>query len=247
MTEIVTQIHPGVKIIFSTVADGSMAAAGGAPSTPKHTENVERFLRQHDFPLHRTRVHVTYGDASTYTDIIRVTDENSGGNIAADALYTTIPFSVITLPVADCIATVVYDPVTSMLGVLHLGRHSSVEGLIESFVIEVADTLGSDPRDWYVWMSPSIHKEYDRLDYFEPPAVESWRDYMYEKDGKIHIDTIGYNRSRFVRAGVSTERVTVSPCDTYDSQDFFSHRAATEVASSQRQGRMMVAAMMRRK
>ncbi len=175
MDDIVQQIHPDVEILFSTVSDGSIAAGGGAPSTPEHERNVERFLAAHDFGTVRTRVYVTYSQDNTYTEVVRVTDANVGQNVMCDALYTTEPGYVITLPVADCVATVVYDPATGMLGVLHLGRHASVAGLIESFVIDVADTLGSDPRDWYVWMSPSIRADHDRLDYFTPPWPDNWR------------------------------------------------------------------------
>lgn len=245
MSDIVQQIHPDVEILFSTVSDGSMAAGGGAPSTPEHERNVERFLAAHDFRLERTRIFVTYGGGNTYTEVRRVTNANAGQNVMCDALYTTEPGYVITLPVADCVATVVYDPATCMLGVLHLGRHASIAGLIESFVIDVADTLGSDPRDWYVWMSPSIRADHDRLDYFTPLWPDNWRDYMSHKDGKIYIDTVGHNTSRFVRAGVSPERITVSPISTYDDTRFYSQRAYAETGDPSRLGRMMVAARIR--
>ena len=246
MSGIVRQIHDDIEILFSTTSDGSVAAGGGAPSKPEHRENVDRFLTTHDFEAERTRIFVTYRDGNTYTQVARVTDENAGQDIACDALYTTQTGSTITLPVADCVATVVYDPVVGMLGVLHLGRHASVAGLIESFVIEVADRLGSDPRDWHIWMSPSIRSDHDRLDYFNPPNIEHWRDYISTgSDGKIHIDTVGHNTSRFVRAGVRPERITVSPISTYDDRRFYSQRAYAETGDSSRLGRMMLAARIR--
>lgn len=220
-----------------------MAAGGGAPSSPDHAANVERFLAANNFPLERTRVYVTYCDDSTYTDVAHITAANAGRDIRCDALYTTDVDSVITLPVADCIATIVYDPVAGMLGVLHLGRHSSVAGLIESFVIDVADNVGSDPRDWYVWMSPSIRSKNDRMKYFTPPNSDNWRNHTRTgDDGLIHIDMIGHNTSRFVRAGVDPGRITVSPIDTYDDTRFYSQRAYSETGDNARLGRMMVAA-----
>lgn len=236
------QLHPWVKIAFSTAEDGSMASGGAMPSSPEHAKNVERFLRRHDFPTERTRIYATYASDRTYTDVVRLTDSNAGGDIVCDALYTTEIAQVITLPVGDCIATIVYDPVTNLLGVLHLGRHASVAGLIESFAIEIADNVGSDPRDWLVWMSPSIRAENDRLDYFTPPNPEDWREFMTQKDGKIHIDNVGYNRSRFIRAGVHPHNIAISLLNTYIDKRFYSHRAATEQNDPSRQGRMMVAA-----
>lgn len=240
-------LHDGVQIIFSTADDGSMAAGGGAKSDPQHQANADEFLVKYGFPTERYRVLVRYGD-NDYTDVERITSDTPYGDIACDALYTTEPGRVITLPVADCIATVVYDPVADMLGVLHLGRHSSVAGLIESFAIEVADNVGSDPRDWLVWMSPSLRQDNDRLEYFTPPDTDEWRDYIHQhSDGSVYIDTAGHNRARFERAGVEPANIAISPIDTYSDERFFSHRAANQLQNPARQGRMMVAAAISRR
>lgn len=230
-----------VELIFSTADDGSMTAGGGQATSSDHAANVTTFLKQHGFPLERSRVFVTYGVERTYVDIARVDQSNVGQEILADALYTTEPGRVITLPVADCIATVVYDPVTGMLGVLHLGRHSSVAGLIEHFVIEVADTIGSDPRDWCVWMSPSLRQAHDRMEYFAPADEDEWRDFVDTRADGIYIDVVGHNRARLERAGVSPGNIIISPIDTYTDERFFSHRAARELGQPSRRGRMMVA------
>lgn len=235
-------IHKNVKLIFSTASDGSMAGGGGQPADGLHTQSVDEFLRGNDFPTERARVYVRYGDEQSYVKIERVDAGNAGREILADALYTTEPGRVITLPVADCIAAVVYDPVTKMLGVLHLGRHSSVAGLIEHFVLEVADRLGSDPRDWLVWMSPSLKMSSDKLEYFTPAGTDEWKDYVEATESGLHIDIAGHNKDRFIRAGVDLSNIIISPVDTYQDRSYFSHRAATEQADDSRQGRMIVAA-----
>ena len=236
------RLHDDIEIIFSTVSDGSMAAGGGQPANPDHQRNADRFLQKYNFPLERYRVLVRYGDQQSYRDIVRIDQSTPAGDVVSDAVYTTLAEVVITLPVADCVATVVYDPVSKLLGVLHLGRHSSVAGLIESFIIEVADNVGSDPRDWHIWMSPSLRQSNDRLDYFQPPDITEWQDYMRAgDDNKIHIDTVGHNVARFVRAGVASENITVSPIDTYGDQRFYSQRAYVEQGNLHKQGRMMVA------
>lgn len=219
-----------------------MASGGGQPDTGPYSDNVDKFLLGNNFPLERSRVHVKYGDEQSYIKIERIDDASAGRDIMADALYTTEPGRVITLPVADCIATAVYDPVTSLLGVMHLGRHSSVAGLIEHFVLEVADNLGSDPRDWHVWMSPSLKKPSDRLDFFELSDTEEWKDYVDIDDTGIRIDTVGHNKARFMRAGVKGQNIIISPEDSYRDETYFSHRAAKELDDSSRQGRMLLAA-----
>lgn len=242
----VQSLPDGITVIFSDVSDGSIAAGAGNPSSPQHEANIVTFLRRYGLdPSGRTKVFVTYGPENTYTNVERVTSENAGAAIVSDALYTTDTDRLITLPVADCIATVIYDPVAGMMGVLHLGRHASVAGLIETFIIEVADTLGSDPRDWHVWMSPSLKKAHDIMEYFDPPNPDHWKDFV-ERDSemKIHIDIDGHNQDRFIRAGVIPENIIVSPEDTYSDERYYSNRAANELNLPDRQGRMMVAAIM---
>lgn len=235
----------GVHVAFSSVEDGSIAAGGGRPSLSEHEKHTINFLTRNRFaPNGRAKVFVTYLPENTYTHIERVR-ENDEGAIKSDALFTTVKGKVLTLPVADCIATVVYDPVARMLGVLHLGRHASVAGLIEEFAVRLADEIGSDPRDWHVWMSPSLKPDNDRMEYFTPPHPEQWTAWQQVgKDGMIHIDIPGHNRDRFERLGVASANIYISPINTYADERYYSHRAATEQGRPDRQGRMMVAAVM---
>lgn len=238
----------GVSIAFSSAEDGCMPFGGGAESTNEQKEAVYRFLRKYGFDTaHVVKVGVLYEPTSTFTHIERA-DSTSAWDTKADAIFTTDKQATIILPVADCVATVVYDPVVEMVGVLHLGRHSSVAGLIEEFAIRVADELGSDPHDWHVWMSPSLQAESNVLDYFEPPYPEKWEGYMRPgKDGMIHIDMPGHNRNCLERIGVPQENIYTNAVDTYTDKHFFSHRAATEDGDTTRQGRMIVAAAMAKK
>lgn len=234
-------LHPDIQVIFSNANDGSMAAGGGGDPSQQHIENTKNFLTRHGFPTRRSNIFVTYADDRTYVDIARVDESNAGSEFKADALYTTMADTVITLPVADCIATAIYDPTTRMIGVLHLGRHSSVAGLIEHFVVEVADNVGSDPHDWRVWMSPSLKKSHDRLDYFVSADTEEWSGFVERKSDGIYIDTVGHNQAHFIRAGVRPENIIISPIDTCEDERYFSHRAANELSQPERQGRMMLA------
>lgn len=231
-----------IRLAFSTTSDGSMAVGAGQPLAEQQIKNADQFLQSHGFPLKRSRVAVKYDDSQTYVKVERVTPENADQAIQVDALYTTEKNCPITLPVADCVATVVFDPATVMLGVLHLGRHSSVAGLIEHFVVEVADILGSDPRDWKVWMSPSLRQAHDQLEYFDAADSDEWRDFVRQSGDSFYIDVVGHNKSRFIRAGVDEKNIMISPEETYGNPNYFSHREAQ--TKPDRQGRMMLAAML---
>lgn len=234
----------GVKVIFTGTHEGSIATGAGKPDTVEHQARRAALIQQYFARDEHHKLLIGYSSEHTYTHVERL-ESDDPDTIAADALYTTVPGKVIALPVADCIATVVYDRRTHMLGVLHLGRHASLAGLIETFAIEVADHVGSDPRDWWVWMSPSLKQPNDRMDYFEPPHIPDWEPYMkYADDGKIHIDVTGHNVSRFERLGVQQANIVVSPENTYTDVHYFSQRAADETKDPLRFGRMMVAAQL---
>jgi copper oxidase (laccase) domain-containing protein len=235
----------GVNVCFSTKTDGSVAVGGGSEPTDENVRNAKAFLQKHDFVLPSTKLFVTYGADRTYTDIDRVSKDNAGKPFVTDALYTTETGLTMTLTVGDCIATVIYDPIAHLFGVLHLGRHASVEGLIEAFAFEVAATVDSQPSNWRVWMSPSIQLAENRLEYFDPLWPEQWLDYTeLDEQNLIHIDVPAHNRDRFIELGVPVAQIDISPIDTYTDKQYFSHRAATELRDESRQGRMMVAAMM---
>jgi copper oxidase (laccase) domain-containing protein len=240
----ITGLPGGILAAFSTAADGSIAIGAGSDATSKHQQNAVAFMTRQGFVMPATKVHVTYSDHNSYTDITRVTTANAGTVIKADALFTTEAGITIYLPVADCIATLVYDPESSMLGVLHLGRHASVAGLIEQFAQEVANSTGSKPAGWHVWMSPSVLQAHDRMDYFTPPRPEEWDGFQREEADGIYIDTAGHNRKRFELLGVKPENIQASPIDTYDDERYFSHRAAVEQNDPSREGRMLLAAML---
>ncbi len=234
---------PGIRAAFSNVQDGSIAKGGGRPSEPVHEQNVSRFLQRHGFDASGfTKVFVTYLPENTYKHVERV-GRGMSGAIKSDALFTTEVGKTIILPVADCVATIVYDPVTRMLGVLHLGRHASVAGLIEAFAERTMKETGTNPVDWHVWMSPSLKPEHDKMEYFTPPRPQEWEPWRsIRDDGLIHIDIPGHNRNRFEHLGVKSENIYISPIDTYDDEHYYSHRAATETGHDEREGRMMVAA-----
>lgn len=243
----ITTFPKGIMATFSSVENGSMAAGGGNTPTEQHQRNAEQFLAEQGLPVDcRTRIFVTYSEGRVYDDVVRVTKDDCGKSIETDAIFTTEVGQTLTLPVADCVATIVYDPTVRMLGMLHLGRHSSVDGLIERFAKTVQDQTDSQPENWHVWMSPSLGMEHNKLQYFTPSSREEWKDFQRTDDaGEIHIDMAAHNRERFIKLGVMPVRIAMSGIDTYGDPRYFSHRAATEPGGDiERQGRMMAAAVM---
>jgi hypothetical protein len=86
----VKDFAPGVRIAFSSVDDGSIAAGGGKLSTEQHEQNADKFLSTYFGTTNRAKVRVTYDADNTYTHCERVTSQNANQSIRSDALYTTI-------------------------------------------------------------------------------------------------------------------------------------------------------------
>lgn len=184
---------------------------------------------------------IIYGEDQTYEHIEEV-DEGSTtkyvSDIAADALFTGKPGVGLFLPVADCVATVIYDPVKRNLALLHLGRHATLTDLLPN-MLDLFASKGSNPVDLIVWMSPSAQRATYKLDYFDRKDDPDWQSFCDVKPDGIYIDMQGYNRQRLLDAGVKSENIHTSPINTMTSDDYFSH------AAGDTHGRMAVLAMMR--
>mgnify|MGYP000851476334 FL=1 len=185
---------------------------------------------------------ISYNQAQTFDVIAEVdetdTTQHNHEGIFADALYTEAAGVGLFLPVADCIATVIYDPQRPALMLAHLGRHSTVAQLmvraVQYFVIR-----GSQAKDLLIWMSPSVTQDNYRMDYFAHMSEASWRNFCRHTDEGIYLDMQGYNRSLAMQSGVLTDNIFISPVDTADDPGYFSH------SSGDISGRVAVVAAMR--
>jgi copper oxidase (laccase) domain-containing protein len=157
-----------------------------------------------------TRVYITYdqGDFCRY----RIVDEsnkgegmNAGDSETADALVTTTPNHALFLPVADCVATTLFDPEHGVLMVSHLGRHSLEQHGAEQSVAFLSEQFKTRPEALKVWLSPAPNKE------------------MYP----IHaLDNKGMKETALEQledAGVLRVNIIDAPEDTATDNRYFSH------------------------
>lgn len=156
-----------------------------------------------------TRLHITYDrdDFCRY----RIVDEVHKGEgmkavgVPADGLVTTVPGQALFLPVADCVATTIFDEEHSVLMLSHLGRHSleqqggvkSVEFLIQHFA--------TNPENLKVWLAPAPNKEV----------------YPIFKLGGQGMKEAAFEQLQ--KTGVKLENITDNPADTATDDDYYSH------------------------
>lgn len=184
---------------------------------------------------------IVYGNEQRYDEIAIVTAKDTTrykSEVAADALFTDQPGVGLLLPVADCVATVVYDPIKRYLALLHLGRHSSITRLIPK-TIDVFRQHGSDPAHLLVWMSPNVHQSHYRMDYFSLAETPEWKPFCEEREDGYYVDLQGHNKQAFVAAGLETSNIYTSPHNTATRGDYYSHSQGDTT------GRFAVVAMIR--
>ncbi len=214
-------------IAVSSKDDGTMLNRIRGRHVAEVLESRRRFCNQigvkyDDFVYHV----ISYDQGQTFDNIAEVTEadtvKHNNEGIFADALYTEMAGVGLFLPVADCIATVIYDSKRRALMLAHLGRHSTVAQLM-SQAVQYFVERGSQAKDLQIWMSPSITQKNYRMDYFDHTNDTNWHNFCRQTADGIYLDMQGFNRSLAIQAGVPGDNIFISPIDTADDPNYFSH------------------------
>lgn len=214
-------------VAVSSKDDGTMLNRIRGRHVVEVLENRRRFCDQTGVKYDDVVYHViSYDQGQTFDNIAEVTEvdttRHNNEGIFADALYTEAAGIGLFLPVADCIATVIYDPKRRALMLAHLGRHSTVAQLMSQAVRYFVER-GSQEKDLQIWMSPSITQKNYRMDYFDHTNDTNWHNFCRQTADGIYLDMQGFNRSLAIQAGVPAENIFTSPIDTADNPYYFSH------------------------
>lgn len=199
-----------VTVAFSTVADGSMHNRRD-PLDVVAIANRERWLRSEGIqPDATTRLLISY-DGDDFCRYKEVDTAEQGLNMhgddgfVADALVTKTPGHALFLPVADCVATVLYDPEHEVLMLTHLGRHSLEQQGAYQSIKYLIDTYDSRPEALRVWLSPSINKDAYPIFKLDNKGM---KEALYEQ---------------LAEAGVATTQVTDIDADTGTDERYYSY------------------------
>jgi copper oxidase (laccase) domain-containing protein len=218
-----------VLIAMSAAPDGSMSKA---VSDDARLRNRKNFLASHDLSVEQTiLVHLEYG-GSDYRRYFTVRPEWAGSGITrpseviSDALFTTTANVALLLPVADCIAAVVYDSARQVLGLAHLGRHNLAQQGGQAVVEYMIRTFDSNPAHISVWLSAAAGGQNYPLHDFE--------------NRSLHEVALEQLRA----AGIPDVAITIDARDTTTDTTLFSHSAFLR-GTRPLDGRQAVVAMMR--
>lgn len=217
-----------IVVAFSERSDGTMLDRTIGRHAPKIVRHRQDFLAQNGLEYDDVVYQVvSYQGDATYNTCAIVDDRHTvkygEGGVVADALIADRSGIALFLPVADCVATALYDPTHGVIATLHLGRHSTLTDLVRRVVGTMTAVYGTNPADVLAWLSPSVQQASYPMDYFDAADQPAWHDFVDRRDGKYYIDLSGYNRARLLDAGLAAEHIQVSSVDTATDDTYFCH------------------------
>lgn len=236
----------------SSKEDGQMQLGWTEPDD-EVIQNRRRFLECLGLqPENTVLVRIRYIEGATYDVIKTVSNDNAGEGMfklegePTDCLVTNIPGLGLFVPVADCGATIVFDPKNQVVALAHLGRHSTIALVPKKLTKYLTENFKTDPADLKVWISPSISAESYVLKYADFATDNpDWEDYCKKVDGGYIIDNAGFNRSQFIKSGVRAENIEISDVDTATSKDYWSHHHEVTVKGKPAPPRFAVVASLK--
>lgn len=190
-----------VRVAVSSVSDGSMKD-GVDLLTADAISNRQKFLEKLDMAPEQTAVFCA--DFET-EDFCHYAEARSGLMPGCDGISTNRINQPILLPIADCVATVLYDPTHHAIMISHLGRHSTEQYGGQKSVEYMKECYGSNPGELLVWLGPS------------PNGTD------YPLHAFNHRSFIDVLTEQLMHAGIQLNNIEASSVDTVTNKSYFSH------------------------
>jgi len=147
----------------------------------------------------------------------------------ADAILTSSRGVHLLMRFADCVPLLFFDKSKGVIGIAHAGWKGTVSKIALKVIYKMASTYGSNPKDIWVGIGPSIAAHH------YPVGVEVWKsafDAMPDlarqafevEDGVFKFDLWLANRLLLEQAGVREIEIA-GLCTACHLDDWYSHRA----------------------
>ena len=193
-----------------------------------------------EFPFNPNYIAFPY---QTHEDKIRIITpafvelsiaEQQGLLYGVDALITNTPRVLLTTCTADCVPSILYDPIKQVIAAVHSGWRGTTKHLLAKVVNKMIEEFDSNPEDILATLGPSISlKAFEVGDevvrfFEESHFTVADIGYRNTKTAKYHIDLWESNRLLLNKAGVLDSNICYSNQCTYTNYElFFSARRLT--------------------
>ena len=138
-----------------------------------------------------------------------------------DALLTQEKNKALVIKYADCQAAIFFDPQKEILAHVHCGWRGNVQN-IYGITIEAFRSLGSNPSDLLVCISPSLGPQRSEFVNFRTEFPPHFQEFQW-KDTYFNLWEI--SRMQLTQAGILPAHIECAEICTYDNpSDYFSYR-----------------------
>lgn len=216
---------PGLVHALSTKEEGNMSFIWGLKNDV--LKNREKFLAQLQISLDAC-IAFKIQDK----DLLVSVDSTFAGKgmkshkntLVADGLITKEKNLYLFLLIADCLPIIFFDTRQKIVGLVHAGWKSTEEKIAFKTVKKMETDLGCNTDDIFVAIGPSIHKHSFRFRDPIQKQLKGWEPFLKDlPSGQTAIDIIGYNKKQLENAGIISQNIFISPIDTGQDPNFFSH------------------------
>ena len=168
-----------------------------------------------------------------------------------DAVFTKLPNVPLFLFTADCVAVGIYDAKHHAIATVHAGWRGAIGHLPVLTIEAMKEVYGTEFKDCYVYLGPSIGPESFEVDVELGKRFEiAWRgmtdrsvadivNYPGDKLDKAYINLWNFIAEGLMVNGVPKENIAIGGTDTVTDKDCYSYRR-----ESGKTGRMVLFCML---
>lgn len=206
----------------STISDGNMSLRFGDAS--EVLGNRRTFLKKHNI-YWENHVCMRCNHSECIVPVSKDTPVNEHRIVDAEVLITQTPEFTLALLTADCIPSVLFDPITKTLALAHFSRQTLVSELPRKTVEYLHTHFSIDPKNLVVQTGPYIHAASYTFPLPQPPLPQPIAAHTYTEAGHIHIDLATAHTTQLVATGVQEQNIQHAKTDTATSPEHYSHYA----------------------
>ena len=147
----------------------------------------------------------------------------------ADSILTDHREITLVMRFADCVPVLLYDPLHSVIGIVHAGWQGTVQRAITAAVRQMQARYGSHPPEILAGIGPSICADHYEIGPEVAAAVQSafganTSAVMARSNGSLHLDLWKANQIILAESGVRQVEHT-GLCTACHVDEWYSHRA----------------------
>ncbi len=132
---------------------------------------------------------------------------------------------VLAVTMADCLAILLADPATGLIGAVHAGWRGTRDGILEVTLRRLFDQGEAYPESLRLAMGPALSAPRLGLGAEVTSGMESRYLQPLTEAGGLGLDMRSWNRDQALACGVAEAHMEQWPLCTYDNPDlFFSYR-----------------------